>query len=617
VLRKRTTSNILSKRNVSILIIIGSIALLLSVFSYHYSSFTSNKIIDVALQEIRSNARIEVHDLSQILTNKLQSTGALLQTLADSPAIHNNEYKRADIIINTRQKATSGLTDFYMWLDKNGKINWLSNINQTTYQKYRGTDLSYRPYFTTPKETHTEYYSSLIESNDKVPRLYISYPVLNMTTTGKGEQQVFSGVVVAAIKLQTLGNVLQNQLFPGFNTTIELLDRNGIILYSNTPSFIGPSFIGQNVFGNKMQSVFSSFLSPQAKNSLNNLLGISLEGNTGSADILVQGEMNTIAYEPVILNGKYFLALYISAPHNLASDVGNLVDQQKNFSMFIVIMIGLVAFGIALLVLLWNKRLESTVNTRTAELRSANEQLKVHAKMQKEFINIAAHELRTPIQPVLSLTQIIRSKIKDAEQGELLDVVIRNAKRLHQLAEDILDITRIESQSLKLNKERFNLNDLISNVMQDYRNQVEKDRDNISLLYESKNDIIFFVEADRHRVTQVISNLLNNAIKFIKEEGKEGEGGTVSVTLQRKKEEDNQQQVLVSVKDSGTGIHSDIIPRLFSKFATKSEKGTGLGLFISKSIVEAHGGKIWAENNVSDGSAEKGATFTFSLPNPN
>ncbi len=252
-----------------------------------------------------------------------------------------------------------------------------------------GRYLSYRPYFTTPKETHTEYYSSLIESNDKVPRLYISYPVLNMTTTGKGEQQVFSGVVVAAIKLQTLGNVLQNQLFPGFNTTIELLDRNGIILYSNTPSFIGPSFIGQNVFGNKMQSVFSSFLSPQAKNSLNNLLGISLEGNTGSADILVQGEMNTIAYEPVILNGKYFLALYISAPHNLASDVGNLVDQQKNFSMFIVIMIGLLAFGIALLVLLWNKRLESTVNTRTAELRSANEQLKVHAKMQKEFINIA------------------------------------------------------------------------------------------------------------------------------------------------------------------------------------------------------------------------------------
>ena len=148
--------------------------------------------------------------------------------------------------------------------------------------------------------------------------------------------------------------------------------------------------------------------------------------------------------------------------------------------------------------------------------------------------------------------------------------------------------------------------------MQDYRNQIEKDNDddnnknNITLLYESKKDINFFVEADRYRLTQVISNLLNNAIKFIKE----GEGGTVSVTLEKKEEGNNQQEVLVSVKDSGTGIHSDILPRLFSKFATKSEKGTGLGLFISKSIVEAHGGRIWAENN-PDG---RGATFYFSLP---
>ena len=258
------------------------------------------------------------------------------------------------------------------------------------------------------------------------------------------------------------------------------------------------------------------------------------------------------------------------------------------------------------------ENMRQTILVRTKEVLKANEQLKLNDRMQKEFINIAAHELRTPIQPILGLTQIIRPKIKDAEQRELLDNVIRNAKRLQRLAEDILDITRIESQSLKLNKDGFNLNDLISNVVQDYRNQIEKDNDdddnknNITLLYESKKDINFFVEADRYRLTQVISNLLNNAIKFIKE----GEGGTVSVTLEKKEERNNQQEVLVSVKDSGTGIHSDILPRLFSKFATKSEKGTGLGLFISKSIVEAHGGRIWAENN-PDG---RGATFYFSLP---
>jgi signal transduction histidine kinase len=253
-----------------------------------------------------------------------------------------------------------------------------------------------------------------------------------------------------------------------------------------------------------------------------------------------------------------------------------------------------------------DKELE-TANEQLKEkesiLEKANEELKSLDRLRDEFINIAAHELRTPIQPILTLTEIIRSKIEDTQQRELLDSVIRNAKRLHRLTEDILDISRLESQTLKLNKEQFNLNDLISNVVQDYRNQIEKDDNNITLLYESKKDINFFVEADRYRITQVISNLLNNAIKFTKEKG------TVSVKLE-KKEENNQQEVLVSVKDSGTGIHSDILPRLFSKFATKAEKGTGLGLFISRSIVEAHGGKIWGENNI-DG---KGAKFSFTLP---
>jgi signal transduction histidine kinase len=234
-------------------------------------------------------------------------------------------------------------------------------------------------------------------------------------------------------------------------------------------------------------------------------------------------------------------------------------------------------------------------------LEKANEQLKNQEKMQKEFIDIAAHELRTPVQPILGLSEVLQSKEQDEEKRTLLEIILRNAKRLQRLTQDILDISRIESQSLKLNKEKFNINDLISNVVQDYRNSIEKDH-NITLIYEPKMDINFFVEADWYRITQVISNLLNNAIKFTKE-------GTISVTLERKKEY-NQQEVLVSVKDSGTGIHSDILTRLFSKFASDAEKGTGLGLFISKSIVEAHGGRIWGENNI-DG---KGATFSFTLP---
>ena len=244
------------------------------------------------------------------------------------------------------------------------------------------------------------------------------------------------------------------------------------------------------------------------------------------------------------------------------------------------------------------------------QLTEANEQLKVHDKMQNEFINIAAHELRTPIQPILGLSEILRSRLRRTDEGgergvrkeqEILDIIIRNANRLQRLAEDILDATKIESQLLKLNKERFNLNELISNAVQDYRNQIEKGNRGVKLLYSpSKQDIV--VEADRSRLTQVISNLLNNAIKFTTE-------GTISISTEKK---DN--QVIVSVKDTGTGIDSEILPRLFSKFSAKSFEGTGLGLFISKNIVEAHGGKIWAENNNNDAYGEKGATFYFILP---
>jgi signal transduction histidine kinase len=186
----------------------------------------------------------------------------------------------------------------------------------------------------------------------------------------------------------------------------------------------------------------------------------------------------------------------------------------------------------------------------------------------------------------------------------LLDVVIRNAKRLQQFAEDILDVTKIEGHSLKLNIERFNLNDLISNAVQECRNQIEKeDNSNVKLLYEPNKDD-FVIEADRYRITQVIYNLISNAIKFTKE-------GVISITVVEKK---NDEQVIVSIKDTGPGIDAEILPRLFSKFVTKSFEGSGLGLFICKSIVEAHGGQIWAENNNNADNGEKGATFTFSLP---
>jgi signal transduction histidine kinase len=253
------------------------------------------------------------------------------------------------------------------------------------------------------------------------------------------------------------------------------------------------------------------------------------------------------------------------------------------------------------------------------ELRDLYEQLKIHDKMQKEFINIAAHELRTPIQPILGLAEVLSSKRGRIEQyNELIDAIIRNAKRLQRLTEDILDVTKIESQSLKLNKEKFDINKKILNVINDIEKQIS-DPNKLKILFTEPREAIF-VNADKGRIYQVISNLLSNAVKFTKE-------GTIRVATQIKEEEEEEEQddqnddrgggsssgnkvVVISIKDTGSGISSEMFPRLFSKFATESDKGTGLGLFIAKSIVEAHGGKIWAENN-ADG---KGATFVLSLP---
>jgi two-component system sensor histidine kinase VicK len=247
------------------------------------------------------------------------------------------------------------------------------------------------------------------------------------------------------------------------------------------------------------------------------------------------------------------------------------------------------------------------------------EKLKGNEKMQKEFINIAAHELRTPIVPILNLSELLCSnakegqqrQIQEEQQKEMLEIILRNANRLHQLTEDILDVTRIESQILQIRKERFNLNDLILSIVEHYRKQIANS--NVKVIYESGNGITL-VEADRQRMIQVISNLLDNALKFTQE-------GTVTVTtIERKDDGDGagggEAEVVVSIKDTGTGIDPELIPRLFTKFATKSYQGTGLGLFISKSIIEAHGGKMWAENNNNNSKNRKheGATFYFTLP---
>src|ERR687897_431034 len=232
--------------------------------------------------------------------------------------------------------------------------------------------------------------------------------------------------------------------------------------------------------------------------------------------------------------------------------------------------------------LLWNER-------------TLVEELKRTDSMQKEFINIASHEMKTPTQAIMGFSEML--EVYPEKSKEMIEAIKRNARRLHRLTNDILDVTRIESQTLKLVKEKVNVNEKILNVINDVKNQI-KNPDKLIITFSDSVVMPVYIQADKGRLCQVITNLLSNAVKFSKE-------GTISISANVK---DN--ELIFSVKDSGEGIDSAIMPRLFTKFATRSDVGMGLGLFISKNIVEAHGGRMCAENN-SDG---KGATFTFTLP---
>jgi two-component system, OmpR family, sensor histidine kinase VicK len=246
--------------------------------------------------------------------------------------------------------------------------------------------------------------------------------------------------------------------------------------------------------------------------------------------------------------------------------------------------------------LLWNQRIQQ-------EKLKEYEKLKEADRIKTEFINVAAHELRTPVQPILGLSEVLRSKTNDSEQLFFIDVINRNAKRLLQLADDILDVTKIESHSLKLKKETFDLQELLTVIINEYSKIIEKSNKNIKLVYtpkEEQHKSSILIQADKGRISQVVFNLFNNALKFTEE-------GSIVITSEIK---DDHNVIVVSINDSGAGIDSEIIPQLFTKFASKSFTGTGLGLYISKNLVEAHGGRIWAQNN-PDG---KGATFSFSLP---
>lgn len=586
-------------RNVAILIIIAGVAVALGIASYAYSVSTTTEITSVAAENIRTDTTIQAHDLSRVLANKLEAITNNLKVITANGVFDNpSDIERAKIVLKSTQNTTRDVTDFYLWLDQNGKLVWLSNLTPDQYSQYAGTDLSQRSYFVQPKATHDLYFSTAILSNDKVARIYVSYPVFD-------QGGYFKGVVSAAIRLEILGKYLESQISPNLKSTVGMMDRSGVVLYSTDLTLIGKNF-----FSSDVQAKVPDELKP----SFNALLQRSLGGSSGAEDLSYQGQTGTIAYEPVSIENKDLGVLYIVSTHNFAGSVQTLIDQQRNFGNIVTVVIGALAIGVVVVILSWNNHLKSLVERKTRELEQTNvnlkgalEELQVHDRLQTEFINIAAHELRTPVQPLLGAAELLEAELQGGNEETTvtraeLEMIIRNAKRLGRLTSDLLEAARIESKSMKLTKEVADLNQKIESVIADIKVYLEKDQ-KVKISFEKSSQSLF-VQMDKSRIFEVLANLLRNAIKFTRE-------GTITVTAEMVKgRTDGSDYVMVKMKDTGTGINPEIMPKLFTRFSSKSDSGTGLGLYISKNIIEAHGGKIWGENN-PDG---RGATFCFTIP---
>ena len=373
--------------------------------------------------------------------------------------------------------------------------------------------------------------------------MYISYPIFDRHYTNNNNNitaGTFKGVVAAIISFDFKSGILEKLSSAELQkNSVILADNNGTILSSYNAGLIGKNVLQ---YGSQIAEAQGQILNSFLRKSLSRYATIP-----DSIDTELYGKKSSIISEPIFNNGKKFWTIYIVAPHDLTRTVHTLFNQQSNFSTLVIIIIGVMAFVTAWIIISWNKGLESIINSRTFELKRANnylvainEQLKTHDKMQNEFIDIASHEMKTPTQSILLHSNLLYAQPEIREDS--LRAINRNATRLQRLINDILDVTRIESQTLILHKERFNLSDVIISILDEYDAQIDNGK--LQLVYEPKN---IFIVADKSRLTQVISNLLSNAIKFTKE-------GFVYVAAEKKSASND--LIFMSVRDTGSGIDS-------------------------------------------------------------
>jgi signal transduction histidine kinase len=588
---------------------------ILSVISIVVFSFTVFYSIQIVTEEnVKNNLISEqinrqqnaTKSLSQHIGSDLTLVTAVLDGLANSVYMQdkNLDPEITSNILNEKYNSIDDIIDRIFILDKNDVIT--TDLSHQGTNIHVGSDFSQREWVDEARNNLKPVFSKGLEGQG-IYSIFIAVPMINR------ENNQYLGLAGASIPTEKFfsryGNVhdINSQL-------LVVYDKNGTILAVGADK----SLVGKNFFSNTVQSF------TMQNEILNNLTRTLLSGkpNYGVYEYGKTERINT--GQPVLIQDTptYFVQVVTPIKEIFAKTADTLFTERlKSYSLLTAVFASVAILTIFLLK--WSNSMEKEVIKRTHELnrsnvklaimsqelknsnlslQKANVQLRQNDKLQKEFINMAAHELRTPIQPILGLTDVLLDKTSDPHQSQLLEVIMRNARRLQRLSGDILDVSRIESSSLKLSRIPMELNEVIQSVVNDFENGSKLERNKmVKIFFEPTDSII--VSIDKDRIFQVLSNLLNNALKFTKH-------GSVMININLDDDDENNKVVKVTIQDTGIGINQELMPNLFSKFVTSSYNGTGLGLFISKGIIEAHGGRIWAENN-SNG---VGASFSFSLP---
>ena len=559
----------------------------------------TNANIRQSLFEQQKQRQIETtRSLAQHVGSDMDSTLSKLEALSNIAQLQHGELSS----IATRQAAQeyfqkineATLADNLYVIDRNGLV--AVNIAKSPVRIFERANLSSSSYVQHTLSQKTFVLSDGYQGLDGKYRISLTYPIINR------ENGNLVGIVSASLPTVDFFARYGNIYHIG-SQYLAALDVKG-----NHLAHGKQDLIGKNFFDNYTQQF------TQHNADLNLAMTRVLAGEPASALYSIQAGERLTTGNPIFVRGNLAYVVFVVTPTGVIYSQIDQILADERIQLLVQQLALAAAIGLFMIFAVWlSRNLNKEVKRRTQELEhsnqqlaEANEQLRINDKLQKEFINVAAHELRTPIQPILGASEIIEEQfsVKGLQKIEItkpeIDLIQRNAKRLERLSFALLEVARIESRSLKLDRKAFDLNEKITNVITDTNTTFDSrnsSKGGLRIFFEPRISPIM-VYGDEERVTEVLLNLVNNAIKFNRD-------GPVIVIS-----EIRDGQALVSVKDSGDGIDPEIYPKLFTKFATKSDIGTGLGLYISKNIIEAHGGRIWAENNREG----KGATFTFTIP---